>query len=110
MFTQRLILTHRKGWISDMQTQQAPAQKEKQETLPSAPAPSFVPGAQKKKKRRRTGVLIAVVILAALVLLPRLAGTRRGADPLSGFVFETAEKRDITVKVSGSAALEPADS
>ncbi len=111
MFTQRLILTHRKGWISDMQTQQAPAQKEKQEALPSAPAaPAFAPGAQKKKKRRRTGILIAVAIVAALIILPRLTGARRGVNPLSGFVFETAEKRDITVKVSGSAALEPADS
>ena len=59
------------------------------------------------KKGRVAVVLLALVILAAAVL-PRLGGGTGVTEV--GYTVEQAARRDLSVSVSGSATLEPADS
>ncbi len=93
-----------------MQTQQTTPET-RQEPSTSAPeTPIFEPGSKKRKKRRRIIAIAVVVVLAALLIIPRLAGGGPANTPQSSYVLDTVSRRDITVVVSGSAALEPADS
>ena len=93
-----------------MQTQQTTPET-RQEPSTSAPeTPIFEPGSKKRKKRRRIIAIAVVVVLAALLIVPRLAGGGPANTPQSSYVLDTVSRRDITVVVSGSAALEPADS
>lgn len=52
-------------------------------------------------------VLLVLGVLGAVVL-PRLGGNTAAAE--AGYLLAAAERRDISVSVSGSATLEPADS
>lgn len=93
-----------------MQTQQTTPET-RQEPSTSAPeTPIFEPGSKKRKKRRRIIAIAVVVVLAALLIIPRLAGGGPANTSQSSYVLDTVSRRDITVVVSGSAALEPADS
>ena len=93
-----------------MQTQQTTPET-RQEPSTSAPeTPIFEPGSKKRKKRRRIIAIAVVVVLAALLIVPRLAGGGPANTSQSSYVLDTVSRRDITVVVSGSAALEPADS
>ena len=63
------------------------------------------------KKRRWPKVLLTLAVLAALivgVVLPRLRGGE--PQPTAGYTVETAQRRDLAVRVTGTATLEPADS
>ena len=59
------------------------------------------------KKGRVFVVLLAVVVLATAVL-PRLGGGTGAAE--TSYTVEQVVRRDLSVSVSGSATLEPADS
>ena len=59
------------------------------------------------KKGRVFVVLLAVVVLATAVL-PRLGGSTGAAE--TSYTVEQVVRRDLSVSVSGSATLEPADS
>ena len=59
------------------------------------------------KKGRVFVVLLAVVVLATAVL-PRLGGGTEAAE--TSYTVEQVVRRDLSVSVSGSATLEPADS
>ena len=95
-----------------MQTQQTPTES-KQDSKQDAPAPEtpfFEPSGKKRKKRRRVIAAAAVVVLAVVLIALRLAGGGKSQGPQTSYVLDTVSRRDITVVVSGSAALEPADS
>ena len=62
---------------------------------------------KKGKKGAVLAVVLAVVVLAAVVL-PRLGGGAAAAG--AGYTVEQAARRDLSVSVTGSATLEPADS
>lgn len=59
-----------------------------------------------KRKKILAGVL--VLILLGAFVLPRLGGNSAAAG--ARYLTAAAERRDLTVSVSGSATLEPADS
>ena len=63
------------------------------------------------KKRHWSKMALALAVAAALAawaVLPRLGG---GApQPSAGYLVETAQRRDLSVTVTGTATLEPADS
>ncbi|MDD6316319.1 MAG: efflux RND transporter periplasmic adaptor subunit [Clostridia bacterium] len=64
---------------------------------------------EKKKKRRK--LVLAVLVLAAVVgwfVVRPFFAAKREID--TGYRDFTAERRDLTVSVSGSGALQPADS
>ena len=95
-----------------MQTQQTPTES-KQDSKQDAPAPEtpfFEPSGKKRKKRRRVIAAAAVAVLAVVLIALRLAGGGKSQGPQTSYVLDTVSRRDITVVVSGSAALEPADS
>ncbi|SHI16403.1 HlyD family secretion protein [Sporobacter termitidis DSM 10068] len=74
------------------------------------PDPGF-PEAPRKKRRR--GWIIAgavVLVLALLIVLPRLLGLGRNMTSAGGPETYTVQRGDITVTLSGSGTLEPADS
>ena len=76
----------------------------------SEPAqPYFMPEEPRRKRRVWPIVLIIVLVLAALLIVPRLLGFRRTAADNSGYDTYTVEHGDITVTLSGSGTLEPAD-
>ena len=93
-----------------MQTQQTTPETRQEPSTPAPETPIFEPGSKKRKKRRRIIAIAVVVVLAALLIIPRLAGGGPANTPQSSYVLDTVSRRDITVVVSGSAALEPADS
>ena len=93
-----------------MQTQQTAPETRQEPSTPAPETPIFEPGSKKRKKRRRIIAIAVVVVLAALLIIPRLAGGGPANTPQSSYVLDTVSRRDITVVVSGSAALEPADS
>ena len=93
-----------------MQTQQTTPETRQEPSTPAPETPIFEPGSKKRKKRRRIIAIAVVVVLAALLIVPRLAGGGPANTPQSSYVLDTVSRRDITVVVSGSAALEPADS
>ena len=73
------------------------------QTLPEKKQRKFRLG----KKGRILAALLAVVVLAAAVL-PRLG--RGDAAAETGYTVEQTARRDLSVSVTGSATLEPADS
>lgn len=93
-----------------MQTQQTTPETRQEPSTPAPETPIFELGSKKRKKRRRIIAIAVVVVLAALLIVPRLAGGGPANTPQSSYVLDTVSRRDITVVVSGSAALEPADS
>lgn len=93
-----------------MQTQQTTPETRQEPSTPAPETPIFELGSKKRKKRRRIIAIAVVVVLAALLIIPRLAGGGPANTSQSSYVLDTVSRRDITVVVSGSAALEPADS
>ena len=74
-----------------------------EQTLPEKKQRKFRLG----KKGRILAALLAVVVLATAVL-PRLGGGTEAAE--TSYTVEQVVRRDLSVSVSGSATLEPADS
>ena len=93
-----------------MQTQQTTPETRQEPSTPAPETPIFELGSKKRKKRRRIISIAVVVFLATLLLVPLPAGGGPANTPQSSYVLDTVSRRDITVVVSGSAALEPADS
>ncbi len=65
------------------------------------------------RKKRRKGwiiLLVIVVVLAVIVVLPRFLGLRKIAFNAGTFTAYTVKRGDITVTLSGSGTLQPADS
>jgi len=100
---------------------EAPVETEVQPTPEPAPVPEPAPEPvpvqpptpKKKKKRHIKKIITAVValVLVALIVLyvlPLLGSTQAATGP--SFVEHTVALRDITVSISGSSALQPADS
>ena len=83
---------------------------DKQEKKTPAAAPEISLPAPRKKKRWRTA-LIAVLVVLALVLILAVRGVMSAREKLSSSLYTlgTADYRDITVSVSGTAAVEPAE-
>lgn len=78
---------------------------------PAAPKKVWKKKAIPGKKRRWPKALLALAVvtaLAAWVVLPRLG--RGNAQPQAAYLVETAQRRDLSVTVTGTATLEPADS
>ena len=95
-----------------MQTQKekTTAGAEGQEAQLSTPeAPAFVPQSGKRKKRKRVVIIAVAAVLVVVFVLTRFLGPKE-STAMSSFLYDTAQKRDITVTLSGSATLEPADS
>ena len=86
--------------------------KEAASQAPAAPRrPEFkIP--KPKKKRRWWKVLIVLVILAALVFWFLIRPIMSASEQLGNMLYQTgtAEYRDLTVSVSGTGTVEPADS
>ena len=82
---------------------------EKQEgmTIPSAAPP--VP--KKKTRKKKWIILVAVVLVAAAVLFQFIRGMGQRSGDMGGmYTYAQAERRDISATLSGSGALEAADS
>jgi HlyD family secretion protein len=79
-----------------------------EEAAPAAPAYP-VPEAPGRRRRRWPIVLIVVAALALLLILPRLLGFRRASSDTGGYETYTVSHGDMTVTLSGSGTLEPAD-
>lgn len=64
-----------------------------------------------KKGRKWMKILVVLVVVAALVV-GCVAQTRKSVNSQLGssYLVDTAQRRDLTVAVSGTATLEPADS
>lgn len=80
---------------------------------PAVPAeePIKVKIPKKKKKRRWLKVLIVLVVLGAIAATLVIRSRNGQKNQVSSdYLVETAERRDLTVSVSGTATLEPADS
>lgn len=86
----------------------------------TAPETGVVPGEGGKKHFRLPGgrkgrkwlkILVVLVVVAALVV-GCVAQSRKSANAQLGssYLVDTAQRRDLTVAVSGTATLEPADS
>ena len=86
--------------------------KEAASQTPTAPKrPEFkIP--KPKKKRRWVKVLIVLVILAALVFWFLIRPIMSASEQIGNMLYQTAtaEYRDLTVSVSGTGTVEPADS
>ena len=86
--------------------------KEAASQTPTAPKrPEFkIP--KPKKKRRWVKVLIVLVILAALVFWFLVRPIMSASEQIGNMLYQTAtaEYRDLTVSVSGTGTVEPADS
>jgi len=93
---------------------EAPAEIEIQPEPAPAPAsePTPPPAPKKKKKRHIKKIITAVVALALVALIVFYVLPKAGSQAASGpsFVEHTVVLRDITVSISGSSALQPADS
>ena len=64
-----------------------------------------------KKKKRWIKILIALVVVAAIVVGCVSSLTKNVNNQLSGsYLVATATRQDLTVSVSGTATLQPADS
>ena len=64
-----------------------------------------------KKKKRWIKILIALVVVAAIVAGCVSSLTKNVNNQLSGsYLVATATRQDLTVSVSGTATLQPADS
>ena len=93
-----------------MQTQQTTPETRQEPSTPAPETPIFELGSKKRKKRRRIIAIAVVDVMAALCIVTSVAGGGPANTPQSSYVLDTVSRRDITVVVSGSAALEPADS
>jgi HlyD family secretion protein len=65
------------------------------------------------RKKRKKGWIIAgaiVLVLVLLFVLPRLLGIRQNVGSAGGYGTYTVQRSDITVTLSGSGTLQPADS
>ena len=72
---------------------------------------SFPDKSRKNGHRRGWIIAVAVILVLALVLvLPRVLGLSRTVTANSAFTPYTVQSGDITVTLSGSGTLEPADS
>ena len=89
------------------ETASAPSESE------TAPAPEpllYVPEEPKRKRRKWPIVLIIIlVILAIFVILPRILGFNRIVTESSGYETHTVTRGNMTVTLSGSGTLQPAD-
>lgn len=74
---------------------------------------SAFPADPKKRKRKKLIVIFsvcAVVVIAALIGIKSLSASKSSASADVTYTTSTVEKRDISVTLSGSGTLEPADS
>ncbi len=72
--------------------------------------PDFAPEAPKRRRRRKWPIiLIVLAVLAALFILPRFFGFNRTASDTGRYEAYTVSRGDITVTLSGSGTLQPAD-
>jgi HlyD family secretion protein len=69
-------------------------------------------GKPKKKKRRKRWIVVTAVILvlALLIALGTLRRSRRATTETGNYTAYTAQRMDMTVTLSGSGTLQPADS
>lgn len=78
---------------------------------PAAPPPGGLPKPAKKRGRRWLVVaIIAVVVVAVILMLPRLVGGRQNVYTPGVQATHTVARGDLTVTLSGSGTLQPADS
>jgi len=71
--------------------------------------PIKLPAARKKRRWLKILILLAVaagIVFAGKTYLSRKAGSQTSSD----YLVETAQRRDLTISVSGTGTLEPADS
>lgn len=76
-------------------------------------SPVFVFPETKKKKGRRRGIIIAaaaVLVLLGILVLPGLLGGNKTSLASGAYTPYTVKRGDITVTLSGSGTLKPADS
>ena len=73
-------------------------------------AEAILPAKKKKKRRWPVIVIVAVAVLALILILPRVLGLKRQTMTTGAFATQTVAKGDITVTLSGSVTLQPADS
>jgi HlyD family secretion protein len=73
-------------------------------------AEAILPAKKKKKRRWPVIVIVAVAVLALILILPRVLGLKRQTMTTGAFATQTVAKGDITVTLSGSGTLQPADS
>lgn len=90
------------------------------EETPQTPAPNSVPETKKKwkphlpkskKGKRWLKILVVLVVVAAIVVGCAARLQKSANSMLAGtYLVATATRQDLTVSVSGTATLEPADS
>lgn len=83
------------------------AKKNSSDEIPEAGRPP------KKKKRRKIiiiSVICVVVIVAAIMFLKSFRSNAKSGESAITYTAATVEKRDISVTLSGSGTLQPADS
>ena len=66
----------------------------------------------KGKKGRKWMKILVVLVVVAAVVVGCVAQTRKSVNSQLGssYLVDTVQRRDLTVAVSGTATLEPADS
>ena len=70
----------------------------------------FLPENAKKKKRVKRMITLSVIVVAVVLLATSFLRGGQANKFVSSYVFDMAAVRDITVTLSGSATLQPADS
>lgn len=89
--------------------QTAPALRE-EPAVPAKKAPELKLPKSKKKHRWLKVLVILAVIAAAVAVLAIRARNSIKSQVSDNYLVETAERRDLTVSVTGTATLQPADS
>ncbi len=86
--------------------------REKTNNKVSNSDPSIPPDPKKIKRKKLiiTLTVIAVVVIAFLIGIKTLSSSKGSANADVTYTTSTVEKRDISVTLSGSGTLEPADS
>jgi HlyD family secretion protein len=74
--------------------------------------PSAAVGGKQKKRRRKWIIVVAVlVMIVVLLIVMRSCAAKKAEEALaSAYTVETVERRDISVLLTGTGTLEPADS